>query len=32
MSFMRTRGIHQHADILLNVVYELRKELERNIT
>ena len=32
MSFMRTRGIHRHADILLNVVYELRKELERNIT
>ena len=32
LSFRRTRGIHRHADILLNIVYELQKELKGNIT
>ena len=27
LSFRRTRGIHRHADILLDIVYELQEEL-----
>ena len=32
LSFRRTRGIHRHADILLDIVYELQEELGSTIS